>query len=226
MCKRQVVRARHKSSGRMVALKRVWQNSGGGFGGGIVRNDEPTDGRPETMLREAQALQAVRHPNVVQLHRTFQLVRIASHWTSSVCAALRKMQLSQISASSYLWVCRCSAARWRWRRSAAPLTLQWCCGSHCSQQLIEFDATRNALCRSQRSSLAMEMECCATDVAVVLRAARARNEQLPEPVARELLRQLLTAIAACHAAGAACCVRCNVFLSSAVPLSMENRHAA
>ena len=48
----------------------------------------------------------------------------------------------------------------------------------------------------------MEMECCAVDLSVVLRAARARAQTLPEAATRALLRQLLAAIAACHAAGA------------------------
>ena len=55
---------------------------------------------------------------------------------------------------------------------------------------------------SQRASLAMEMECCAVDLSVVLRAAKARGEALPETETRALLRQLLAAIAACHAVGA------------------------
>ena len=55
---------------------------------------------------------------------------------------------------------------------------------------------------SQRASLAMEMECCAVDLSVVLRAARARREVLPEAATRTLLRQLLAAVAACHTAGA------------------------
>lgn len=66
----KVVKARHKASGRIVALKRVWQ-SGGCFGdGGGDLGD-----LPPALLREVHALQAVRHANVVQLHRTFRLVR-------------------------------------------------------------------------------------------------------------------------------------------------------
>jgi len=45
------------------------------------------------------------------------------------------------------------------------------------------------------------MEYCCTDVAVLLRAARARGEPLPEPAVRLLARLLLAAVAACHAAG-------------------------
>jgi serine/threonine protein kinase len=62
----------------------------------------------------------------------------------------------------------------------------------------------------------MEMECCAVDLSVVLRAARARGEALPEAASRALLRQLLAAIAACHAAGAGPTPRsqCNEALAS------------
>lgn len=53
----------------------------------------------------------------------------------------------------------------------------------------------------QGTSLALEMECCCTDVAVLLKAARARGAPLPKPVVQLLARQLLSAVAACHAVG-------------------------
>jgi len=72
-----VVKARHKASGRVVALKRVWQSGGcfGGGGGGGGNGGGHLGDLPPALLREVHALQAVQHANVVQLHRTFRLVR-------------------------------------------------------------------------------------------------------------------------------------------------------
>ena len=75
----QVVRARHKASKRVVALKRVWQNSGDGFSGCSHDANGMPGALPASLLREVEALRMVRHPNVVVLHRTIPLV-------SGVCA--------------------------------------------------------------------------------------------------------------------------------------------
>jgi hypothetical protein len=77
----QVVKARHKTSDRIVALKRVWQNSGNGFSGSVHEADGTAAALPAALLREAEALRTVRHPNVVQLHRTFPLVSTAPAFT-------------------------------------------------------------------------------------------------------------------------------------------------
>ena len=47
----------------------------------------------------------------------------------------------------------------------------------------------------------MELEFCCTSLATVLQAAWERGCRLTGPVVHALMRQLLTGIAACHAAG-------------------------
>ncbi len=60
----QVLLARVLETGQVVALKRIY-----------IRN--PDEGLPDNIVREMKSLQAVEHPNVVQLHDVYANVRHA-----------------------------------------------------------------------------------------------------------------------------------------------------
>ena len=96
------MKARHKASGCIVALKRVWQNSNNGFGGSSRNADGTAAALPAALLREAEALRMVRHPNVVLLHRTFPLVSItlaSVHFATAMPHAVH-VSKGMISAAS------------------------------------------------------------------------------------------------------------------------------
>lgn len=93
-----MVKAQHKSSGRVVALKRVWQSGNpfdGGSGGCGDDGGGALGGLPQALLREVHALRAVQHANVVQLLHTFKLVR------EGFCMAFRRCAMQVASTTSW-----------------------------------------------------------------------------------------------------------------------------
>ena len=188
-------------TGEVVALKHIFFQA--------PQRGQDAAAAAEKRGRELAALQAVSHPNVVQLLEALPLVRRPAYQRMLPPACKRPLRNKRqlhinelVTGSKHFGVAGHAA-----RRTAPGSLAQECMhmlsptvqrtGASPQLLLLKKQASSPAVA-AQGDGQVLAMELCATDLADALAAARAR---LDEALVKALMAQLLRGLHACHAAG-------------------------